>query len=357
MNNPYKEPKFYYDSDPNGNIDYTKIKPGRRPYGYRINIVPGNPDISMSSQDNFESNDPNAEFINGIRKEVKEWREAGYPKSSRITKELLDDWFCNPDRQNNLKLFFCQREAVETAIWLNEIAEKDPNIGSLILRQLMERCHTVSANDEDILPRTAFKMATGTGKTVVMAMLILYNYLNKRANPQDIRYADHFLICAPGITISDRLNVLQLDNNQYAMNDYYHQRGLIPRQFEKELGGLNSNITIINFQQFLPRVFSGKHASPMDGKLVYQNGELVKQKDTESYSVMLNRILEKGVKGKRMIVINDEAHHCYLPKKSKNHVRMPIRKRAAQFAPFLPLLATKKLLKKLRESRKRRLPK
>lgn len=192
----------------------------------------------MFSQDDFESNDPNAEFINGIRKEVKEWREAGYPKSSRITKELLEDWFCNPDRQNNLKLFFCQREAVETAIWLNEIAEKDPNIGSLILRQLMERCHTVSANDEDILPRTAFKMATGTGKTVVMAMLILYNYLNKRANPQDIRYADHFLICAPGITISDRLNVLQLDNNQYAMNDYYHQRGLIPRQFEKELGGL-----------------------------------------------------------------------------------------------------------------------
>lgn len=82
----------------------------------------------------------------------------------------------------------------------------------------------------------------------------------------------------------------------------------------------------------------------MDGKLVYQNGELVKQKDTESYSVMLNRILEKGVKGKRMIVINDEAHHCYLPKKSKNHVRMPIHKRAAQFAPFAALAGYKEAI-------------
>lgn len=320
LNNPYDEPRYYYNTDLNGNIDYTAVKEGRRPYGYDINIVPNRADNTFFSQEDLENNNPNAKFINGIRKEVKAWRETGYPKSTRITKELLDYWFRNPNRQNNLKLFFCQREAVETAIWLNEIAEKDPNIGSLVLRELMERCHTVSDNDDDVLPRTAFKMATGTGKTVVMAMLILYNFLNKRVNPQDIHYADHFLICAPGITIRDRLGVLQLDNSQRSNNfdrtDYYHQRGLIPIQFEKELGGLNSSITIINYQQFMPRVYSGKHASPLDGKLVYKDGEMQKQKDTESYSVMLSRILEKGVKGKRMIVINDEAHHCYLPKKS-----------------------------------------
>ncbi|MGI6222016.1 MAG: BPTD_3080 family restriction endonuclease [Prevotella sp.] len=322
LNNPYEEPKYYYDTDMNGYIDYNTIKPGRRPYGYRINLVPNKPvDFSMFSQDDLGNEDPNAKFINGIRAEVKTWRQNGYPKSSRITKELLDFWFNNPNRTNNYKLFFCQREAVETAVWLNEIAEKDPNIGSLVLRELMERCHSVSDSDDDVLPRTAFKMATGTGKTVVMAMLILYNYLNKRANPQDVHYADHFLICAPGITIRDRLGVLQLDNsnksNNFYRTDYYHQRYLIPQQFEKELGGLNSSITIINFQQFIPRVYSGKHASPMDGKLIYHNGAFEKQKETESYSVLLNRILEKGVKGKRMIVINDEAHHCYLPKTSK----------------------------------------
>jgi type III restriction enzyme len=323
LNNPYEEPKYYYDTDMNGNIDYQTVMTGRRPFGYDVNIVPnkrGNKTIF--SQEDFVTIDPNAEFINGIRKEVKTWREAGYPKASRITKELLDFWFNNKERRTNLRLFFCQREAVETAVWLNEIAEKDPNTGNYLLNLLTERRHTVSDNDADVLPRTAFKMATGTGKTVVMAMLILYNYLNKRANPMDTHYVDHFLLCAPGITIRDRLSVLQLDNssrsNNYQRNDYYHQRGLIPPQFEKELGGLNSCVTIVNYQQFLPRVFSGKHASPLDGKQKWVDGQLVTQKDKEDYSVMLSRVLEKGVKSKRIVVINDEAHHCYLPKATKD---------------------------------------
>lgn len=323
LNNPYEEPQYYYDTDMNGNIDYATVINGRRPFGYDVNIVPKKRgDQTIFSQEDFITVDPNAEFINGIRKEVKSWREAGYPKASRITKELLVFWFNNRERRANLRLFFCQREAVETAVWLNEIAERDPNTGNYILNLLGERRHTVSKDDAYVLPRTAFKMATGTGKTVVMAMLILYNYLNKRANPMDTHYADHFLLCAPGITIRDRLSVLQLDysqrSNNFERTDYYHQRGLIPPQFEKDLGGLNASITIVNFQQFLPRVFAGKHASPLDGKIVYRNGEMVQQKETEDYSVLLSRVLEKGVKGKRIIVINDEAHHCYLPRQTKD---------------------------------------
>lgn len=323
LNNPYEEPRYYYDTDMNGNIDYATVIEGRRAFGYDVNIVPKKRgEQTFFSQEDFISVDPNAEFINGIRKEVKTWREAGYPKASRITKELLDFWFNNKERRPNLRLFFCQREAVETAVWLNEIAERDPNTGNYILNLLTERRHTVSKDDNFVLPRTAFKMATGTGKTVVMAMLILYNYLNKRANPMDTHYADHFLLCAPGITIRDRLSVLQLDfskrSNNFERTDYYHQRGLIPPQFEKELGGLNSSITILNYQQFMPRVFTGKHASPLDGKIVYRDGEMVQQKETEDYSVLLNRILEKGVKGKRIVVINDEAHHCYLPRLTKD---------------------------------------
>ena len=322
LNNPYEEPRWYYDTDINGNIDYSTIINGRRPYGYDVSIVPkGNMQSNLFSQEDFESLNPNAKFINEIRKQVKEWRERGYPKASRITTELLNFWFNNNERRSNLKLFFCQREALETAVWLNEIAEKDPNVGNYLLSELRDRRHTVSNDDSFVLPRTAFKMATGTGKTVVMAMLILYHYLNKKANPQDTHYADHFLLCAPGITIRDRLCVLQLDNNHNGNNfnktDYYHQRGLIPQQFEKELGGLNSSITIVNYQQFLPRTFSGKHESPTDGKVKYVDGKIVKQENKESYSVLLSRILEKGVKGKRIIVINDEAHHCYLPKDNK----------------------------------------
>lgn len=318
LNNPYEEPKYHYNVDMDGNLDYSKILEGRRPYIGNIQITPNR--ISQSqlfNAEDLENSDADAKFINGIRQEVKSWREKGYPMVTRITRELLNFWFNNPERQNFQKLFFCQREAIETAIYLNEVAERDPNIGRNILRQLDERRESVSDLREYVLPRTAFKMATGTGKTVVMAMLILYHYLNKAGYHNDTRFADHFLLVAPGITIRDRLGVLMLDESavsRYDKKDYYHQRGLIPEQYEKMLGGLNNAITITNYHQFEPKVYTGKKASPLDGKLVYRNGEMVKQTDKEDFQNVLSRILGPGMKGKRFIVINDEAHHCYLPK-------------------------------------------
>ena len=75
LNNPYEEPQYYYDTDMNGNIDYATIINGRRPFGYDVNIVPKKRgEKTFFSQEDFISVDPNAEFINGIRKEVKAWR-------------------------------------------------------------------------------------------------------------------------------------------------------------------------------------------------------------------------------------------------------------------------------------------
>lgn len=318
LNNPYEEPCLHYDADLNGNLDYSKIIQGRRPYSANIGITPNRYQPALFGREDFNDEDPNANFINLIRSEVKKWRSEGYPRATRVTKELLNFWFNNPERQNFQKLFFCQREAVETAVYLNEIAGFDPNIGREILRQLNERIETVSARYEDILPRTAFKMATGTGKTVVMAMLILYNYINKKINTQDTRFADNFLIVAPGITIKDRLSVLYIDESkgaEHLKSDYYHQRNLIPRNYESLLGGLNSSITITNYHQFEPKVFSGKKASPLDGKLAYRSGEgMVKVNDKESYASVISRVLGRVPKSKRILVINDEAHHCYLPR-------------------------------------------
>lgn len=318
LNNPYEEPKFHYDADLNGNLDYNKILEGRRPYYSHIGIAPNRPEHALFSNEDIVIEDPNAPFINTIRTEVKKWREAGYPKATRVTRELLNFWFNDPERQNFQKLFFCQREAVETAVYLNEIADLDPNVGRDILRQLNERVATVSDSIDHILPRTAFKMATGTGKTVVMAMLILYNYINKKVTMQDTRFADHFLLVAPGITIRDRLGVLFIDESnvsEYSKTDYYHKRFLIPRNYENLLGGLNSSITIINYHQFEPKVYSGKKSSPFDGKLVYRSGEgMVKQNDKEGFASVISRVLGKMQKSKRILVINDEAHHCYLPR-------------------------------------------
>ena len=318
LNNPYLEPQFHYDADINGNLDYTKILPGRRKYASDITITPNSPISALFGRDDIYDNDPNAAFINLIREEVKKWRESGYPKATRTTRELLNFWFNNPERMNFQKLFFCQREAVETAVYLNEIADFDPNIGRDILRQLNDRIETMSDKYDNILPRTAFKMATGTGKTVVMAMLILYNFLNKKVNVQDTRFADHFLLVAPGITIRDRLGVLYIDESATRDDDkldYYHKRYLIPRNYESHLGGLNNSITITNYHQFEPKVYSGKKSSPLDGKLVYRQGEgMVKQNDKEDFSSVISRMLGKMPKSKRVLVINDEAHHCYLPR-------------------------------------------
>lgn len=322
LNNPYEEPKFFYDTDMGGNLDYSRILEGRRPFTTSIDITPkqsSQTELFSGSDLGIGEGDPNAPFINGIRDEVKKWRDNNYRGVTRVTRELLNYWFKNPERVWNFRLFFCQQEAIETAIYLNEVADYDPNIGRDLLRQLSERQASVSGDTKDVLPRTAFKMATGTGKTVVMAMLILYNYLNKKDNVQDTRFADRFLIVAPGITIRDRLGVLFIDENvknPYDANDYYHKRDLVPRHFEGLLGGLNASITIINYQQLEPKTLSGKHASPLDGKVTIVNGETRKQSGKEDYSVMLNRILNKSSKGKRIIIINDEAHHCYLPKVS-----------------------------------------
>ncbi|MCC8176260.1 MAG: DEAD/DEAH box helicase family protein [Bacteroidales bacterium] len=325
LNNPYEEPRWHYGATMDGNLDYSQILEGRRPYSPNLTVVPNASDqLEVFSGEDVPIDDDNAPFINGLRDVVKEWREKGYPKVNRATRDLLDYWFNNPERELNRSLFFCQREAIENAIYLNEVAPRDPNLGRAILNDLDQRRQSVSDRYEDVLPRTAFKMATGTGKTVVMAMLILYHYINKKENPQDTRFADHFLIVAPGITIRDRLGVLKIDNshqNDFNKLDYYHQRELIPPKYSRLLGGLNSVITITNYHQFEPKVYTGKKASPMDGKLVFAGGEMVKQKDKEEYSSVLSRLLGRNMKGKRIVVINDEAHHCYLPKASEKKAK------------------------------------
>ena len=121
-----------------------------------------------------------------------------------------------------------------------------------------------------MLPRIAFKMATGTGKTVVMACLIVYHYLNRCQYRNDPKYADHFLLVAPGLTIRDRLGVLRVDTaaqaDRDAQNDY-RQRTLVPPECASLLAGLNACIVITNYHAFEPRLIAGNKKSPLDGKL------------------------------------------------------------------------------------------
>jgi type III restriction enzyme len=320
LNSPYEEPKLHYDTDSEGSLDYNNICKGRRIFKVDSAVIPSR---QTGQKEVFEWNDDTEEYkthiINLCRKEVGVWRTANYPNTTRVTKELLMFWFNNPERLVTKKLFFAQRESVETAIWINEVAEKS-NAGQHILNLLRNGQQTVSNDPIDQLPRVAFKMATGSGKTVVMACLICYHYFNRQEYRNDTRFADYFLIVAPGITIKSRLGVLFVDTknkNPIDIEDYYRVRGLVPANMEHRLENLNARLVITNYHTFEPKILQGNKRSPFDGK-VNLKGEKIDTGNKEDFSQVVKRTLGKFKSGSRVLILNDEAHHCYLPKsKSK----------------------------------------
>lgn len=316
LNSPYHEPLEHYNTDSEGSLDYTSICKGRRIFKEDTAVIPNR---QTGQKEAFEWNEDPGEYlthiINLCRKEVGQWRTDNYPNTTRITKELLNFWFNNPERLVTKKLFFAQQEAIETAIWLNEVAEKS-NSGQHILNLLKNGQQTVSADSADQLPRIAFKMATGSGKTVVMACLICYHFFNRQEYRNDIRFADYFLIVAPGVTIKSRLGVLFVDTknkNPNEIEDYYRVRGLIPPSWEPRLDNLNARLVITNYHTFEPKILQGNKKSPFDGK-VDLKGNKIDTGNKEDFVQVIKRTLGKFKTGSRLLVLNDEAHHCYLPK-------------------------------------------
>ena len=314
LNGPYDEPRWHYATGADGNLDYRDRRTGRRVF------APDTPQVPLGAQpqtDVFDINDFSANYrdhlVNLLRDQLGRWRAEGYPGvTSRVTRDLLSFWFDNPERPSYQRLFFAQREAVEAAIWLNEVAEKS-NAGTHLLNEL-RRAQASAEDSETTLPRIALKMATGTGKTVVMACLVLYHYLNRSTYRNDPRYADYFLVVAPGVTIRDRLSVLRADTEAAADHDaadYYRQRKLVPPAYAPLLAGLNAQIVITNFHNFEPRLIGGNKKSPLDGKLG-PDGRKVEAREDDA--LVLRRVLPGFKPGRRIVVLNDEAHHCYLPR-------------------------------------------
>lgn len=314
LNSPYEEPERHYATDAQGNLNYQDVRKGRRVYTPDVPQVP----LGQQTQGSlYDLNDFVGKYeehlINRLRDELRRWREGGYRGiTSRVSRDLLAWWFANPERAPHQKLFYAQQEAVEAAIWLNEVAEKS-NTGTHLLSRLQSAQATAGNDPADRLPRIAFKMATGTGKTVVMACLILYHYLNRREYRNDTRYTDYFLVVTPGITIRDRLNVLFPDantDNPHEARDYYRQRYLVPPAYQGALAELPYRLIITNYHEFLPRLLSGNKRSPFDGKLG-EDGRKVEVREDENQ--VLRRVLGQFKAGRRLLILNDEAHHCYLP--------------------------------------------
>jgi type III restriction enzyme len=238
LNSPFAEPARHSRFDDDGITN--EVVEERRPSSY---FVPIPPPKKKGKQLSFETEwtkdriKPNDE-VNRIRQRVRLWRDGEHQGVTRTTRQLLNHW-TDPDREN--KLFFCQVEALETVIYLTEAAKK---FGDLWLESWL-RDQNEPANPG--LDRIAMKMATGSGKTVVMAMLIAWHALNKIAEPKDRRFSDTFLVVTPDITIRDRLRVI-LPNDP---ENYYRLRDLVPPDLMPQLG--RARVLITNFHAFKPR--------------------------------------------------------------------------------------------------------
>lgn len=288
LNSPYRAPQKHFRFTDDGITN--DVIEARRRSAYFIPIAqPRNKSRQQMvfdtewTRDRLEEN----RLVNRIRERIAIWRQGGYAGVTSTTRRLLAYW-TNPDRER--KFFFCQIEAVETAIYITEAARKYGD--SWIENELRKANETSNPG----LPRIAFKMATGAGKTVVMAMLIAYQALNKMADPRNARFSDAFLIIAPGITIRDRLRVL-LPNDP---ENYYRQRDILPPHLLEHLG--QARIVITNFHAFRRRE---KISRPLT-KTVLANGAF-----TEAPGEMVRRVCRALGKKRNIIVINDEAHHCY----------------------------------------------
>ncbi|MDE0390402.1 MAG: DEAD/DEAH box helicase family protein [Rhodospirillales bacterium] len=241
-----------------------------------------------------------AQTINSVRNAVDRWRALTDLGEWRVTPEtarLLHHW--RHHRFNDIRPFFCQVEAVETVIWLTEVA---PNLGAG--RQFLD--HLGQANNEanPDLGRLALKLATGAGKTTVMAMIIAWQTINAVRHPSSRRFTRGFLVVTPGITIKDRLRVLQPNDP----DSYYQSRELVPGDM---LGDLErAKIVITNFHAFKRR----ETMEVSRGGRALLQGRGPDLKSTESEGQMLQRVMPELMGMKNILALNDEAHHCYREK-------------------------------------------
>lgn len=312
LNSPYIEPSRHFKADERGITE--DIIEARRPSSFNIPVP-----RAKTKQKQLELNvsegafgselQKENEFINKVRAKIKDWRVSGYSGITKTSRDLLSYW--QDDSREN-KLFFCQIEALETLIYINEVAEKSGD--TWIISELKKANNDANPG----LYRLAFKMATGSGKTVVMAMIIAYNTINKVRYPQDTRFTDAFAIITPGITIRDRLNVL-LPNDP---KNYYLQRDIVSYQDFELLH--QATILITNFHQIDLRQ---NHRLVM-GSVMKSTGLIKDEVIKETSNAMVLRAFKSLLGKPRVLVINDEAHHCYREKPTDQKLSGEERKEA-----------------------------
>jgi len=268
VNSPYVEPMKHWKYDPATRL--FELTDGRRPAGF---IRASNASKTFDDPGVFVP----LELPNQIRPRVAAWRDSGYAGVTGMTKRLLEHWY-DPAQRQDTRFFFCQLEAIETLIWLTEAP-------------ISERQGIDPTGDGGAFQRVCSKMATGSGKTIVMAMLIAWQVLNRVAYPHDRRFSKNVFVVAPGLTVRERLQVLipgRPDN-------FYDAFNVVPPGLDDKLR--QGRVLVRNWHAL----------SPIDPDA----GPRVVKKGPEGDEAFTQRVLSELADGKNLIVINDEAHHAW----------------------------------------------
>ncbi len=270
INSPYEEPRRHWEYNPLRMA--FELAEGRRPSGYTV-----------ASTERRVVNDAGVfveiPLVNRIRARVKEWRERGYAGVSGITRQLLGHWR-DPEARPS-RLFFCQLEAVETLIWLAEAPAA-------------ERAGVEVPSDGGALARVCSKMATGTGKTIVMAMLVAWQSLNRVNYPHRKGFAKDFLVVAPNLTVRSRLAVLLPAGE----GNYYDAFNVVPLGLREQLR--LARVVVRNW-----------HALAWESEEKLRKRRSVDKRGALSDEAYARQVLGELAGSKNFVVINDEAHHAW----------------------------------------------
>lgn len=264
ISSPFGRPTHHWQRKSDNKL---QLMDGRRPAGYEIFDTRANTVRAVQ-----------LDLVNRIRERVDAWRDAGYTGVTSVTRKLLEHWY---DQESNraYAFYFCQLEAIETLIWHVE-APADFKQGIAI------------PGDGGAWERLCNKMATGSGKTTVMAMIITWQVLNALTYPKRNKdFSRAIFIVAPGLTVKERLQILQPGHPE----NYYDAFSLCPNEAMRQK--LNqAELLIENWHTLMP--------------LKEQDRSVVK-KGAESDEAYVRRILGKLAGYKDLVIINDEAHHAY----------------------------------------------
>ena len=312
LNSPYQYPSRHWELDSKGQPTQQIMASRRRaefitpiPRTKKNKTTEKQHELFVEEDDGISSENQRYNtipIINQLRQNVDAWRLLPNSNDWQVTPEtarLLQHWRHHPF--NRIRPFFCQIEAVETVIWLTEVAPKMGKTGKIFLDHLK----TANENANPDIMRLALKLATGAGKTTVMAMIIAWQTVNAHHHPKNKNFSRGFLIVAPGLTIKDRLRVLQPNDP----DSYYKDRELVPGDMLHDIE--RAKIVITNYHAFKLRE---RVELSKGGRLLLQGrgGETLNTVETEGQ--MLQRVMPELMGMKNVLVINDEAHHCYREK-------------------------------------------